>query len=377
VTVNLVEPSSGKTVWSRSEEAALSAWQEITHTMYALVEFEILGTIETPRPASIDSEAFNDYLRARYQWNKRTPEALVAARDLFVRAIEREPRFAAAHAGLADAYLLLGSYGWLPPAETLPKAEASARRALDLDETLAAPHATLAYFHAQRDQWPAAQQEFERALALDPNYATARHWYALSLSFHDHGAAVAHIERARDLDPLSEIIGTDVAVVYRRVGRHDEAIAQLQRVLRVHPDFVEAAHQLSELLEMRGRYHEAAAVLERASKIAPDEPRILVGLTVAYARTNRAAEARVMYQRLRAQSAARHIPFVFLTMAAAAAGDLDASVEYAQQGVQQRELTTMRLLAFKDFPHDRLAQLKGRPKFDELVRHATAVTAPR
>jgi eukaryotic-like serine/threonine-protein kinase len=372
VTANLVHPRSGRVVWSRTEEHGTADWYRLEQYLFDLLEFEIRGASTISYTQEIDPQAFEDYLRGRYQWNKRTREAVLAARDLFQGAIERQPSFAAAHAGLADAYLILGAFSWLPMSDVFPKAAASARQAITLDETLAAPHATLGYLLANDGQWPVSEREFERALALDPNYATARQWYALCLRAHDRTAAVAQIERARDLDPLSEIIGTDVAAIYRTIGRYDDAIEQLRRVIRVHPNFAEGHRQLAELLERMQRYPEALAAFEAADKVAPRDPLILAGLATAYGRAGRPADAGTVYRKLRDEAASHFVPLFALMTAAAAAGDFRGAFTYGRRGVELPESQTLAALTGGDIETTRLSPLKGRPEFDQLVREAVA-----
>jgi tetratricopeptide (TPR) repeat protein len=238
-----------------------------------------------------------------------------------------------------------------------------------LDDTLAAPHATLGYLLANFD-WPPAEREFERALALDPNYATARHWYGLSLVSRNNAAAVAQIERARSLEPLSEIIGVDVASVYRRVGRDDDALQQLKRVIRVHPAFAEGHRQLAELFERLRRYPEALTAFETAARVDPRDPAILAGLATAYGRAGRATEARAVYERLKAQTPKEFVPFFALMLAAHAAGDFSATIAYGRQGILLVEYATLDAIDGSDLYGARLLSLRGRPEFDQLMRDA-------
>lgn len=179
-------------------------------------------------------------MKGRYQWNKRNAEDLRTAREGFDKAIETDPTYAVAHAALAETYLLLGAFSWLPAADAFPLAEAAAERALPLDPKLSAPHAVRGYLLAGRYETSAAYSEYLRAIELDPSNVTARQWYALTLMALNPSEAVRQIEIARRLDPMSKIISSDVAVVYKRAGQWDEAIAQLQRTIQLYPDFAES-----------------------------------------------------------------------------------------------------------------------------------------
>ena len=375
--LTLVDPRKGRTVRSWTKDLPERSARLLLRELTELVTFEIQGARVLPRTnPDVDPVAYRDYLRARYQLNKRTATACLAARDLFERAIERQPDFAPAHAGLADAYLLAGAFGWLPPGDVFPKATQSARRALSFDDTLAEPHATLAYLLTSGD-WPAAEREYLRAIELNPNYATARQWYALSTMAEDPNTAVTQIERALALDPLSEIIGSDAAVVYATVGRTDDAVEQLRRVIRIHPAFAEAHRQLAELLERSGRFPEALAAFEAGAAAAPDEPMILAGLAGAYGRAGRRAEARKLYDRMRRLDEAGHVSGIWLMTAAAVAGDLDAAIVYGRAAVRDSDMQTLDVLASDGFRRERLATLFDLPAYQALLEEVAVMDRKR
>jgi Tol biopolymer transport system component/tetratricopeptide (TPR) repeat protein len=221
-----------------------------------------------------NSEAYQLYLAGRYHWGKRTAEALKQAIYLFEQAIQKDKNYALAYAGLADCYALLSWYVAPPPPDAFPKAKEAATRAIQLDESLAEAHASLAFvkLYYERD-WTGAEREFRRAIELNPSYATAHHWFAFNLAaMGRHDAALAEIRVAQELDPRSLIINTAVANILYYARRYDEAIEQCQRTLETDPGFVPAHMILRGTYSSEGMHDEAAAVFRREQSYAGDNP---------------------------------------------------------------------------------------------------------
>ena len=207
------------------------------------------------------SEAFHAYLRGRHAWNKRTTDEIRKATKFFQQAIDLDPAYAAAYAGLADCYLLLGDYSAGPPVELFPLARGAALRALEIDSSLAEAHAALA--HAKFDfywDWAGAEREYLRAIELSPNYATAHHWYGMFLAAMDRTEeAMREIKLAVDLDPLSLIVRANIGTIDYFARHYDAAIEQERKVLEADPDFVQARRKLGFALEAKGMEQEAIA----------------------------------------------------------------------------------------------------------------------
>jgi len=265
VTAKLLRVSDGALLWSESFDepfTGLSAVEEsisrqVTQALQlklAPEEQQQLASRATDSPG-----AFHAYLRGRFAWNKRNNEELRRAVKFFQQAIELDPAYAAAYSGLADSYLLLGDYDEEPPNETFPLARAAALRALEIDETLAEAHATLAHAKfAFYWDWPAAEHEYLRAIELKPNYATAHHWYGMFLAAMGRSnEAMREIKRAQDLDPLSLIIWANIGTIEYFARQYDQAIEQEQKVLKTDPNFVQARRKLAFALEAKGMMQEA------------------------------------------------------------------------------------------------------------------------
>jgi tetratricopeptide (TPR) repeat protein len=211
------------------------------------------------RPVSV--KARDLYLRGRFLWNKRTLESLNKSIEYYQDAIKADPGYAEAYAALGDAYVLLSSYGGPGPSSALAKAEEAAERALQLGGGLAEAHTVLGAVRTDRDwDWPAAEDEYRRALELNPSYPTARHWYSLHLSrLGRTQEAEVEIQRARALDPLSTIISTDAAETSYWARKPGEAMARIEGVLSVDPYFAEAHLVKGKIYEQEGQYEQALA----------------------------------------------------------------------------------------------------------------------
>ncbi len=263
---------------------------------------------------AIDPEAQQLYLKGRFQWIKRHPEAVKQAMSLFQRAVEIDPAFAMPYAGLADSFVMLGFIQALPPREILPKVKAAARRAIELDPTLADPHATLGYAAGLFEwDWETAKGELEEAMRLNPNYAWAPHWLGiLRCGRGETDEAFELIEISKALDPLSPIINVGAGIPFHIARRYDEAMACYQAVLETDPSLAPGHYYLAMTLEMRGDHDEAIAHLRRAIEIAGPAGLYLGELAHAFSMAGRDPEALEVLDQLRAAASKRYIsPYCF------------------------------------------------------------------
>lgn len=274
VTAQLVRVAEQTPVWSREYDRQL---RDLLNLQYEVAQ-EIADEMRVslgggdPRaapaarksPASPNSyEAYDLYLQGRYFWNKRTKPGFERAADFFQRAITRDPNYARAYAGLADTYGLMSTWFVGPPGQLMPKARTAALKALQLDDTLAEAHASLALIAQNYDyDWPTAEKELLRAIQLDPGYATAHQWYAECLSLQGRfDEALAESERARQLDPLSVIIAADHGAILYFSRQYDRAIEQFRAVQTMQPDFGRARLIAYAYVE-KGMFREALAEIE-------------------------------------------------------------------------------------------------------------------
>ncbi len=244
ITAQLVSARDGFHMWSDTYDRELAdifaVQQEIASEIVDALRVKLPGGDTPPAVTErvADPEAHNLYLKGRYLWNMRTKDALQQAAEYFRQATDRDPAYAAAHAGLADAFLLLGSYSHLPRREALSQAKAAVERALRLDDTLAEAHATHGQVLRSELDWKGEEQEYRRAIELNPNYATAHQWYATMLAALGRtDEALREAWRAAELDPLSPAAGVTAGVVMFLPGDYDSAIAQLEKTREIAPDF--------------------------------------------------------------------------------------------------------------------------------------------
>ena len=260
ISAHLVRAASGDVLWAESYDQALEGVLElqsrVARAIAAEIQREIIGGSTSTRDRQIDPAAHEAYLKGRFFWNQRHPEALRKAIEYLNRAVEIDPTFAPAHAAIADCYNLLGSvlYPVMDPREAMPRAHEASQRALDLDPDLAEAHASLGhYLHVYEWDRQAASEEFNQALELNPNYATAHHWYSILLTFEgEHDRAIEHARTAVELDPLSIIITLNLGVRYFYARDPDRALEQFNMALDLNPDFFLTHLFLGRLHQMDG-----------------------------------------------------------------------------------------------------------------------------
>ena len=310
-------------------------------------------------------EAYRLYLKGRHYWNKRTEDSLRQATQYFERAIDKDPLYALAYSGLADTYYLRSGQG-LPPKEALPKAKAAARRAVEIDDQIAEAHTSLASISFWYEwDWAEAEREFQRAIELNPGYATAQHWYAEYLAAMGRPeASIAAIERAQELDPLSLSINRDVGVFLYLARRHDQAIAQFRRTLELDAQFSEVHRFLGLAYEQKGMYQEAIAEFEQDLASAGRRPSALAALGHAYARAGREPEARRLLDELKALAAREYVSPYHVAVVYAGLGENLFALDWLERAYAERADDTLCYLKVEP-RFDRLRQV---PRFADLLR---------
>jgi TolB-like protein/Flp pilus assembly protein TadD len=319
------------------------------------------------RPTT-NTEAYELYLKGRFFWNKRTGADLRTAIEYFNQALGTDPGYALAYAGLADSYSLLQPYGGASPTDSFPQAKAAAKKALELDDTLAEAHTSLAYVVEYYDfDLEQAVKEYERAIQLNPNYATAHHWYSngplLELGKFDR--AIAEGKRAIELDPLSLIINASLGVVYFHARRYDEAITQFRKTLEMDPRFYEAHRCLSMALQLKGQLDEAIAEYRKAAELN-DKPFVLAWLGQAYARAGQREEAQKILARLTEEAKSRYVSAYGFALMFLALGDKERAIDELERSYRNRDS----LFGIKVDPM--LDDLRGHPRFEALVQKVFA-----
>ncbi|MCL5743119.1 MAG: tetratricopeptide repeat protein, partial [Acidobacteria bacterium] len=312
--------------------------------------------------------AFENYVRARHYWAKRTDQDIQTAVAFFKAAIDADPAYAAAYAGLADCYNQFATVAvGRAPGENRGLAIATAKKAIEIDDQNVEAHAALGFAKLYNWDWAGAELELTRALDLNPSYASAHVWRASSLLIrHRFDEAIAEAESAGELDPLSPITQTQVGWIRALAGRTEEAIAQFRKVLASDPDYPWAMWQLGGALCDTGRSREATAVLERAVRLSKDNFAMLGELGTAYAEAGRSAEARGIVDRLRRLSKERYVTPHAIGSICLGLGDLDCYFQCLEEGYRQRT-NHVAYLSVIPLPR-KYGAVREDPRFQDLLR---------
>ena len=372
VTAQLIHAATDTHLWARSYERELrdvfALQAELAAAIAQAVEVKVQPDEHRrlSRQVSVDPEAYDLYLKGRFFWNKR---ALPKAIGYFEQAIARDPNYAPAYSGLSDAHRISGLR--VPPRECMPKAEAAARKALALDDTLAEAHASLAgVLYRYQWDWEGAEREFQRSLELDPSSAEGHRAYAVYLlTVRRNEEALAEARRARELSPLSPIINVELATALLRVGRRDEAIRQAQKALEISPKFDRAFLTLALAYEGEGDRSRAVATLEKGIPPAVRGAHAWTGYL--YGLTGRRREALEILAHLEKRSRERYINPQNIAVVHLGLGDKDKAMAWLEKAYEERSFEML------GFSGDVFDSLGDDPRFQDLLRRMRMPTAAR
>ena len=370
VTVKLIEAAADRHLWAQSYERdvgdVLALQGELAQAIAGEVQIKLTPG-ERERlggTRAVNPRAYEAYLRGRHCWNKRTTAEVRRAADFFQQAIAADPSYAAAHAGLADAYNILADLGSVAPLEAASRARAATSRALDLDPRLAEAHTSLGFIRFFFDwDWDGSERAFREAIAQNPGYATAHQWYAeLLASQARFEEAVAEGRRAETLDPLGFAIATSLADVLYFQRRFDEAIAHLRRVIEVEPTFYPARNDLARALAQSGRAGEAIEEFLAAAELSGGDPRSHAGLGHAYALAGREADARAVLEALTEKARGLTVSSHAVAVIHVALGEHRAAFEWLDRAGREHDRALVWLKV-----HPRLDPVRSDPRFEELL----------
>ena len=346
ITAQLIDASTDKHLWSQSYEGELRD----TLALQDRVAREIAEQIQinvTPREQAalksvkvVNPEAYESYLKGRYFWNKRTADGLKVGLAYFNQAVEEDPNYAQAYSGLADTYALLGDwqYAVMTPMQANPKAKAAALKAVELDSSLGEAHNSLAFLLDGFD-WDldAGGKEFQRAIELNPGYATAHHWYAWHLGLLGrYDEAIAEMRKAESLDPLSLIINADLAELLVIAHSYDESMRQSRKTIEMDPNFAMAHNQLGQAYLQQHMYEQAIGELEKAVQLSAGSPTCIANLARAYALSGRKSEAGKLLNDLKSSSSANNSHASEVAAIYASLGDKDEALKWLEKGYAER-----------------------------------------
>ena len=339
----LVDVGRGSQLWGqqydRSLTDLLSLQEQLSGDIAANLRVRLSGAeqhkIQNRYNAS--PAAYELYLKGRFFWGKRSKAGLQQGIDYFQQAIKLDPNYALAYAGLADSYNLLDDWGETAPRDSFPKARVAAEKALALDDSLAEAHTSLAMIRESYDwDWVGAEQEFKRAIQLNPNYPVAHQWYGILLAFLGRfPEAEAEVKRARQLDPLSPIINMAVAEVYTWERRYDDALPEYRRVIELDPTFAGAFGNLADVYEHKHMYAKAVNALQRKWNLDGD-PEFAATIARLYARSGyRAVIREGLNRELQQSSAGHYVNPTGVAESYAALGDESHAFEWLRKGYEE------------------------------------------
>src|SRR5580700_672664 len=375
ISAQLIQVRDQTHLWADSYERDSHDTLALEIVVANAIAGQVERTLSSPRPLArranahpIDPDAYDLYLKGRYYWNQRTQAGFSKGIEAFKQAIEKDPNYAQAYAGLADSYILLGPNDVLPAKRVYPLAEAAALKALQLDDGLADAHASLGFVMLLYDWNPAqAENEFRRAIELDANYPTAHHWYAYDLAAMKRSTeAVTEIRRALELDPLSSIINTDAGQILLLARRPDEAIAQCQKAIGLDPEFGQAYWYLGLLLEQKGAFDQAFDDLLKAPPV-PSDPAQASTIRAAYRASGMKGYWRERLLILKRESEKQYISPWSFAVSYARMGDRDRALEYLEKAFDERYPSMVFVQIEPVFDG-----LRSDRRFADLLRRVTA-----
>ena len=373
VNVQLINAITDAHLWADTYDRKLTdifaVESEISKAIAETLQAKITGSEKASiaKTPTVNPEAYELYLKGRFFWNKRTGDDLRKSIDYLKQAIAKDPNYALAYAGLADSYGLLRFYAGASPAESVVPGAAAAKKAVELDDSLAEPHASLGLIATEELEVHRGVSELERAIQLNPNYATAHHWLALAFTaLGQSDRSIKELKRALELDPLSMAINADLSIGYLYARRYDEAEAQARKALEIDPRSFLAHYYLGMALQLKGRLKEAIPEFQKAVDLNHD-PYCISMLLQGYARNGQRDEARKLLAQLNEMKSAE-VPEYALALAYTSLGDKDRAIAALEHGFSGGNKSYLFLL-----PEDPLLDdLRGDPRFETLVQKIVA-----
>jgi TolB-like protein/tetratricopeptide (TPR) repeat protein len=371
VNVQLINALTDAHLWADTYDRKLTdifaVESEIAKTIAETLQARLSSSEKRMMAAAptTDTTAYELYLKGRFFWNKRTGADLKHAIEYFNQAIEKDPNYALAYAGLADSYTLLSVFSAASPHDSIPQARAAAKKALELDNTLAEAHASFGRILSGYDyDFDRAIAEFERAIQLNPNYATSYHWISNGplTARGEFDRAITEGKRAVELDPLSMIDNADLGQIYFYARRYDEAISQVGKAIEIDPHSYIAHYYLGQIYQLQGHLTEAIAEYQKAVEL-DDDPEALAFLGQAQARIGQHDKAQEILSRMTQEAKSRYVSAYSFALMFIALGDKERAIDALERAYREgaaNDIITIRV-------DPMLEDLRGQPRFEALA----------
>jgi eukaryotic-like serine/threonine-protein kinase len=371
ISAKLIQTSVEQTLWGDSYERDFTDVLALQGDVATAIARGIQVELSAPELSQLASrrtvvpEAYELFLKGRFEAEKRTPQSITNSAELFKSAIAKDPTYAAAYAGLAASLLNLSTYQIRPAVEVMPPAKEAARKALELDEGLAEAHAALAAIRFYHLEWDGVESEFQRAIALDPGYATAMHWYALSLAaMGRHEESITEIKLAREIDPRSLIINANTGWCYYLAGDMDRAIEEEKNTLKLGPGFIVVHGYLGQAYLEKKVYDQAIEEFRQTVSLAPGDMSRKADLGNAYARAGKNEQAQEILQEFLHAPQGKYISSYDWAMLYAGMGKKQETLSWLEKAYEERNGRIANLAV-----HPQFAFLHGEPRFESLLAH--------
>jgi serine/threonine-protein kinase len=372
ISVELVDASNGFRLWGarydRPVADLLVVQEEIAREISSSLKLTLDHRKRLAKRSASDRDAYLLYLKGRFHWNKSTVPGIRKEIEYFEQAIEKDPAYALAWAGLSDCWGALGMdrYAAMPPLEALPKAKAAARKALEIDDRLAEAHTSLAWARTLNWEWKGAEEDFRRAIDRNPEYAHSHRFYGFMLaSLGRFDEALAEYERALAIDPLSLIINGDYGWAFYVARRYDEAIDHLLRTVEMDPAFPQTYLWLGLAYQGAGRLTESAAAFEEGARLTNGSPTMLAGFAQSRAQAGSRDDAVRILADMKERAKTGYVPMVAMVQLHLALGDVDGTFEWLDKAMAYRAsfLVPMKVYPFLD-------SIRDDARFPQMLRSA-------
>lgn len=370
LSLELIDAATENVIWGNkyqrksSDLAALQS--EVTRDVSNKLKSRLLGTddAKSAKGHTANPEAYQFYLKGLFYWNKRTPEALKKSVEYFNMALDKDPNYALAYAGIASSYVVFPEYSIYAPREIIPKAKTMARRALQLDDSLAEAHTALGYALLTYDRnYEEANKHFKRAMELNPNYVTAYQWHTdgYLIAFGKFDEAIAQIKKAQELDPLSLIINTQTGLCYMYARDYDKAVDQFRKTIDLDPNWYLGHWFLGMTYELKGNLNEAYAEYQKAKQLAED-PHLLAHIAHVQAALGRRDEALKNIEEMKEQAKHRYVPAYAFALAYVGLGQKQEALDWLERSDEDRAWDILHVNVEPFFD-----SLRDEPRFKKLI----------